>query len=346
MIHFVGDVNLTDWDFNVGFGIGSRIAEGFNPFEHINRCLGDLWIGNFEGVASSISSKTGVNANIFRIEPAFLKGLDHFNFYGFANNHAMQHGDDAYRMTVEALQDYGSRIFGSAEHKSIVFEHQGRVISLTGMSLRIDEFSKNPLYWYNPEYEDIEAELASLPEQTYKIMFVHWGNEYINRPSSAQKKFAHWLVDSGFDLIIGMHSHILQGYEIYKGKHIYYSLGNFVFDMPWEPCKIGAVVDVDFEGREPLFKERFIKIDPMCAPHFIQESEVPKNLHFNYLNVILTKEDNSEDYHSEMMACYRIYRKANHKDILKKIILHPSSIWWLILEFFKRRIKLQCFTLH
>ena len=93
------------------------------------------------------------------------------------------------------------------------------------MCLRVEESEHKPLYWYNPEYSEIIDEFNSLPSDSFKVMFVHWGNEYINRPSVAQKKFAHWLIDIGFDLIIGMHPHVLQGYEDYKGKESITPLG-------------------------------------------------------------------------------------------------------------------------
>ena len=65
MLTFVGDVNLTDWDFNFGFGIGSRIGQGFNPFSKILKRDTDLWIGNFEGVASDVTEKKGRAAKVF-----------------------------------------------------------------------------------------------------------------------------------------------------------------------------------------------------------------------------------------------------------------------------------------
>ena len=241
MLKFAGDINLTDWDFNFGFGIGSRIAKGFNPFSGIERKDSDLWIGNFEGVASDITDKKGMASEVFRVSPEALKSLSHFDIYGFANNHAMQHGTHAYEQTVMALEKCRSKVFGTKVNRSCIIVHQGREVSLTGCCLRIDEFKDNPSYWYNPEYGEIKNEIDSLPVDSFKVFFVHWGNEYINRPSSQQKKFAHWLIDAGFDLIIGMHPHVLQGYEDYKGKRIYYSLGNFVFDMVWEPCRYGAV---------------------------------------------------------------------------------------------------------
>lgn len=215
MLVFTGDINLTDWYFNAGFGIGTRIANGFDPFRKLNRYANDLWVGNFEGVASNVTDNAGFAGEVFRVHPKVLQRLNHFDVYGLANNHAMQHGKEAYQQTFDAICGYGSKCFGANKQKSVVMNHQGRTVSFTGMCLRIDDFTDEPLYWYNPEYKEIEKELKSLPVEALKVLYIHWGNEYINRPSSAQKKFAHWLIDIGFDLIIGMHPHVLQGYEEY-----------------------------------------------------------------------------------------------------------------------------------
>ena len=115
MLVFTGDINLTDWIFNVGFGIGTNIGMGLNPFKYLERKDNDLWIGNFEGVASNISTLSGVYGKAFRVNPAILKGLHHMDFYGFANNHAMEHGGEAYNETVEALEGYGSIVFGTKQ---------------------------------------------------------------------------------------------------------------------------------------------------------------------------------------------------------------------------------------
>ena len=112
MIVFTGDINLTDWHFNVGFGIGTRIENGFNPFKFLNRIEKDIWVGNFEGVASSTSANSGFYAKSFRVNPNVLASLNHFDYYGFANNHAMEHGEEAYLETVNALEGYGSEVFG------------------------------------------------------------------------------------------------------------------------------------------------------------------------------------------------------------------------------------------
>lgn len=338
MIHFTGDINLTDWIFNVGFGIGTRISDGFNPLQYLDRKDEDLWIGNFEGVTSGVSANKGIYAKAFRIEPDDLRTLNHMDIYGFANNHAMEHGAEAYKETVKALESYGSKVFGRKDARTVSFEHQGQKCTITGMCLRIEDSKYEPLYWYNPEYKEIEDEVASLPEDAFKILYVHWGNEYINRPSAAQKKFAHWLIDAGFDLIIGMHPHVLQGYEDYKGKRIYYSLGNCVFDMPSEQCKIGALVGLNLADGKPVYTEEYLKIDDDCCPHVVSEKEIPQQWRFGYLNECLKKDDNSENYHNEITRGYLVYQKANRKQLLKSAFTHPGSFAGVLMDFVKRKM--------
>ena len=338
MLKIVGDINLTDGYFDVGFGVGSKLKQGFDPFQYIHRNDEDCWVGNFEGVSSEISDKTGNAALQFRVEPQYLSHLKHFNLYGIANNHAMQHGINAYQRTFDYLTSCGCLCFGSNAQKSQVFEHQGRKVSITGFSQRIDAFSQEPCYWHNPEFKEIEQEIKHLPEDAFKIVFVHWGNEFINRPSSPQKRFAHWLVDVGFDLVIGMHPHVLQGYEQYQGKYIFYSLGNFVFDMPWEPTKYGAVVNVDLAKETIVPNVEYVRINDEFAPQIIDKKVVPQAFRFDYLNEQLVKEDNSEEYHAEINRCYKEYRKANHKDIAKKMVAHPAVIGGVVKDFIRRRL--------
>lgn len=337
MLKIVGDINLADGFFDVGYGIGSMLKCGFDPFGRINRCKGDCWIGNFEGVASDVSDRTGVASNQFRIDPQYLKHLDHFEFYSIANNHVMQHGTDAYQRTNEVLTSFGSRCFGSGSNRTVRFEHQGRKVSITGFSQRVDYFSLEPAYWYNPEYKEIEIELASIPSDTFKIVYVHWGNEFINRPSSQQKRFAHWLVDAGADLVIGLHPHVLQGYELYREKYIFYSLGNFVFNMPWEPTKYGALISIDLLNETVHPVVDYIRIDEDGTPIITDEGHVPCNLRFDFLNELIHKEDNSEEYHADIRKFYNQYRKANHLDIIKRMIRHPEQIGYLMKDFIKRR---------
>lgn len=339
MIIFTGDVSLTDGYFNVGFGVGSRMAKGENPFALIHKSPENIWVGNFEGVASSSSCNEGYAGQVFRIHPDTLPMAGLFDVFGFANNHAMQHGAEAYHQTVDALQKRGYKVFGTQKQRSVVLSYKGKMISLTGMSYRVDEFSESPCYWYIPEFIDLEHEICSLPTEAFKVLFVHWGNEYINHPSTAQKQFAHWLVDIGVDLIIGMHSHVLQGFEDYHDSRIYYSLGNFVFDMPSEACRYGAIVGLDFDSKGvPFFSESHVYINKKGYPSIVDSLQVPKQYGFPFLNECLAQESNSEPYHQEALRGYRVYRKANRLNVLSNTFSHPKAMMAVINDFIKRKL--------
>ena len=67
----------------------------------------------------------------------------------------------------------------------------------------------------------------------FKALSLHWWAEYSIKPSKTQVNLGHELIDSWADLIIWSHSHVPWEVENYKGKKIYYSLWNFIFDQDW-----------------------------------------------------------------------------------------------------------------
>jgi len=74
---------------------------------------------------------------------------------------------------------------------------------------------------------------AVRPQVDYLIVSIHWGNEYLPQPEAWRIDFAHQLIDAGVDVIHGQHPHVWQGMELYHGKYIFYSFGNFIFDQSW-----------------------------------------------------------------------------------------------------------------
>ena len=97
MLKILGDINFSDGFFDMGFGVGSAIKKGFDPFAKLYRKRTDFWIGNLECVCANTSDKQGVYAKQFLISPRDLMHVKHLDLYGVANNHVMQHGESAYR---------------------------------------------------------------------------------------------------------------------------------------------------------------------------------------------------------------------------------------------------------
>jgi poly-gamma-glutamate synthesis protein (capsule biosynthesis protein) len=75
----------------------------------------------------------------------------------------------------------------------------------------------------------LEAMREAFGPDTFDIVMVHGGAEWATRPSGSQRELYRSFVDAGADLVLGHHSHVVQGVESYEGALIAYSLGNFVF---------------------------------------------------------------------------------------------------------------------
>lgn len=337
MLKILGDINFTDGFFDMGFGVGSVIKGGSDPFANLPRFIDDYWIGNFECVCSSVSNKKGTHANQFRIEPEYLAHVRHLDLYGVANNHVMQHGENAYNEMLEHISSFGASYFGTVNKRSHTFIHQGKSVSISGFNQRPENFSKNPLYWAMPNYKDIEKEFNSIRSSDFKIAYIHWGNEFISYPYSDQRFFAHWLIDVGFDLVIGMHPHVLQGFEKYHEKYIFYSLGNAVFNMAWEPTQYSALISVDLEKDHPQVSYQYIHLHNYF-PELIDEANVPSKIRFDSLNALLTNLPENEIYYLQVFEAMDKYRKANRLDILKNMYkLSPKDLKSIVIDYIKRR---------
>lgn len=188
-----------------------------------------------------------------------------------------------------------------------------------------------------PEYTEIVEEFKIIRDSDFKIAYIHWGNEFINFPYNDQRQFAHWLIDLGFDLIVGMHPHVMQGFEVYNSKYIFYSLGNFVFNMAWKSTKYSTIVTVDLEEKIPCVGYEYVYLVDYF-PKAIIESEVPEPYRFTVLNKYLEQMPENEIYYQKVFAGMSQYRKANRKDILKTMYkLSFCDFKSMIFDFIKRR---------
>jgi poly-gamma-glutamate synthesis protein (capsule biosynthesis protein) len=100
------------------------------------------------------------------------------------------------------------------------------------------------------------------------IVFPHWGVEYTTRVSAQQSRLGHAAIDAGADMVIGNHAHWAGALEVYKGKPIWYSLGNFVFDQTWsEQTMEGITLELTFDGTR--------LVQAVMRPHVILDKAQP-----------------------------------------------------------------------
>ena len=332
MLKILGDINYSDGYFHIGFGVGTSVAQGMNPFSNLDMKSDDFWIGNFECVCADIEKKN----QPFVISPKCLEHVNHLNLYGLANNHVMQAGVEAYQQTIDYLKNKNILFAGTDLCRSVKFEHQGKSVGFMAFSQRPDNFSSAPAYWHIPEYHAIESEIEKLDDCDFRIVFIHWGYEFMNYPNIDQKLLAHWLIDKGMDLVVGMHSHIAQGMEIYKGKHIFYSLGNSVFNMDWLPAKYGLLLSVDLSSGNIAVENTLI--DKYGFPKIV--TDVPKQFSIDYLNTLVGITEENEKYFAKARKYYLQYRKANRKSIIFNMLkMSHQSRKSIIQDYISRRLK-------
>jgi len=188
----------------------------------------DIVAGNLEGTITKNRSIAEKDHSIlhFTFDPLYaglLKSL-HFSLVSLANNHASDFYEHGYIETVDYLMSGDIIAFGSPRNdKNIV-----KTVRVKGQNICFVGY--HDLYTYDPE-PAYDAVSSSKGDCSYIVVYPHWGEEYEVIQSRRQVELAHRFIDAGADLVIGAHPHVVQPLEIYKGKAIFYSLGNFMFDQ-------------------------------------------------------------------------------------------------------------------
>ena len=181
----------------------------------------DLTIANFEGTLTE-STDRQEKTFAFKGDPKYTEILTagSVEAANLANNHSKDYGEQSYTDTIQYLENAGLTTFGY--DRVAVKEIKGIKVGLVGIYVLADGMGRQ---------QQVIDNIQAVKDQGAQVVIVsfHWGTEKSNYPDETQKALAHTAVDSGADLVLGHHPHVLQGIEKYKGKNIVYSLGNFCF---------------------------------------------------------------------------------------------------------------------
>ncbi|ASB87116.1 CapA family protein [Bacillus sonorensis] len=251
--------------------------------------VSDFITGNFENPATKEKDYQPAEKNIhLQTNLESVETLKNMNFsvMNFANNHAMDYGQDGLNDTLNKFTEENLDIVGAGKNLDEAKQHvsyqnvNGVKIATLGFT---DTYTKNftakknrggvlPL---SPKvFIPMIAEASKKADLV--VVHVHWGQEYDNEPNDRQRDLAKAIADAGADVILGAHPHVLEPIEVYNGTAIFYSLGNFVFDQGWSRTRDSALVQYhlmnDGKGRfevtplnireatpSPLGKSDFIK---------------------------------------------------------------------------------------
>lgn len=235
----------------------------------------DLVVANLENVFTRNKGYREGKIFTFKADPKYLdiiekSGITHF---GVVNNHMGDYLQAGFDDSIKNLDARGIKWFGTNEIKSDSVELGDIVVDRK--EIYDKEGFKIGLLAYNGFYESyatnhmIERDIGYFREREvdYIVALVHWGGQGTYEVTPRQKQYGRHLIDMGIDLIIGSHPHVVQELEEYKGKRIYYSLGDFLFverRIPKHPDSLMVEVKLS-KGPEGDIVEEFTNIPAFWA---------------------------------------------------------------------------------
>lgn len=213
----------------------------------------DVVVGNLECPVTHVKAPVQ-KLYCFRGEPQWLDTLKAHGFthLNMANNHTVDQGRRGLRDTWQNVSRAGMVAVGAGENmaeasRPVLLASAPREVWLVAslrMSLENFPFLKDRPCVSQLPFDSLVTQVQRLRAEKPRAVIVvslHWGAEHTLKPMPQQRQQARRLVDAGADLLVCHHTHTLQSIEEYKGKQIYYSIGNFIFD-PSQPVNRQACV--------------------------------------------------------------------------------------------------------
>ena len=258
------------------------------PFKNVAEQISktDIAFANLESPFNDEGRYFVEGTLVFNADPRAVAGLKlaGLDILSTANNHAFDQGQKGIDFTIETLQQNGIIPAGTIHSNQTeilpTIKHNGYIYGFLAYSYTalndggktIDPHVKN----FN-DLGGLKQDIIDMKGHTADIVIVsmHAGSEYKRTPDQNQIDFAHAAIDAGADMVIGHHPHWIQTVEQYKGKWIFYSLGNFVFDQMWsQDTREGLTVFVNYQENEiKKIELKPVIIEDYCCPRWANSEE-------------------------------------------------------------------------
>ena len=216
--------------------------------------LSPIVMANLEGPFAADARRVDRQFS-YRVKPRLAAALPRagVNVVTLANNHLVDCDRDGVTETMDTLRQVGVSVAGAgangtAAHVPVIMDSRGRRVGMLAYywNRRCAATSKLPGSAMDPP-EALEEDIRSLRARADRIVVMfHWGIPYDRTPSAEDRAKARFAVECGADVVVGHHPHVLQPFEIYRDRPIFYSVGNFAFgsgNSQAEGCLIGIRFD-------------------------------------------------------------------------------------------------------
>ena len=258
-------------------GVGHLFSDGIDSIFR----SAQLVVGNLECPATKIKAPV-FKQFVFRGEPEWLDTLQqhHITHLNLANNHSIDQGREGLTDTRRNIINAGMIPIGAGENmqdasRPVLLASEPRNVWIVpSLRLALENWAyltDKPCVSQEPMDSLVNRvfRLRKADSTSVIIVSLHWGGEHTLEPVALQRHEAHKLILAGADALICHHTHTLQTIEIFRGKPIYYSIGNFIFDQP-KPLNAKACM-VRLLVRENDIQTETIPIEiRRCTPYLIK----------------------------------------------------------------------------
>ncbi len=241
----------------------------------------DIAVANFENPAPN-NPRFHASGTNFSADPRFIDGLANagIDYVSLANNHIRDAGATGLLQTITNVKKRGIAYSGAGKNAKAartpaILEAAGTKVAILGYDAIAGGYHATATRVGSAglSAKAVKADVAKARAAGADLVIVypHWGTEYDPTPFANQKKLAEMIIDNGADMVIGNHAHWAAAMEVYKGKPIWYALGNFVFDQTWsEPTMEGITLELTFRGKD--------LVQVRIRPHIILDKAQPNFL--------------------------------------------------------------------
>jgi poly-gamma-glutamate synthesis protein (capsule biosynthesis protein) len=259
---FSGDVTLSDHFEEV---VGTDYTRPFAAMNEYRQA--DLSMVNLENPLTKATIAMPNKQFNFKANPDSVKVLTSggVDLVSLANNHSMDFEADGLKETLSTLDAAGIQYVGAG--KDLTEARRPKIIDVKGQRIAYlaywgEEYGAeaNKAGVNSIEEARIAEDIKAIRDQVdWIVVNFHWGQELAEVPADWQVKLGHFTIDQGADVIVGHHPHVLQGAEIYKGRPIAYSLGNFIFGGNSRTDYDTAVMQVSLKDKQ--MKVEFLPVE-------------------------------------------------------------------------------------
>lgn len=321
-LNAIGDVMAHEPQLNAQHDPKTNTYSFDNNYNYVSKYIqkADLAIANLEttlaGDSIPYSSYPTFNTPDALADALKNAGVD---IISTINNHTFDKNDLGVERTLSVLKSKNLDVIGTISNaldKNYLIKEINEIsIGITAFSygeirdgnkflngIKVSDNSKDKLNVFDMTNVDnafntINNTLKNINNTDIQVLVIHWGDEYRRTPSEFQTKLAQKLCDSGVDIIIGSHPHVVQPVDMITSTDgnnetlVIYSLGNFISNQRRELLGTPFTEDglmVDIEITKDNEKTFVSKVN--CIPTWVNKSNQNGNIVYEVLPI--TKNEN------------------------------------------------------